>query len=246
MAQKNKKPPQPRSDNPNNPTCSTSVQILLDLQRAGFPLQQIEELLEFANDNNDKLQKADKIFNEHQYPDNNITFFQGNRDLQITCFLSANEMKILYLMMQNMRKGNLVELSIADIKTYIDISDKTATKALNDLKDKGCIAVQFSRSKTRGTVFMVNPDIAVTGKVKKGELQRIFWHLTGSEFRDRKYIKSRPHEEWTELLKNQKYSRGHDCQTFEDSKYYFNKLNEPDIKKDLPGGASKSKAGNAS
>lgn len=238
-----------RSNNPNNPSCSPIIQCLLDMQQVGFPLEPIEQLLESINNNNNKLQKAEQIFKEHQYPDNRTTFFQGNRDIELTCFLSSNELKILYLMIQVMRKGNLVELSISDIKEYLNIADKTATKALNELKNKGCIAVQFNRNKTRGTVYMINPTIAIVGNVKKNDLQAIFWNLTGSKFDNKDYIKSEPHQKWLSLTKELKYSKGYDCQVHNNTTFYFNKINEPDTinttkKKDSPdwqSGESKTK-----
>lgn len=164
---------------------SPIIQALLIAKKAGFPSQKIDELLEFANNNKRKLHRADQIFNELQYLiDDSTTFFRGNRDVQITCFLSANELKILYLMIQNMGPNNLIALSLSDIKNYAGIADKTATKALNGLKEKGCIAVQFNRNKTRGRVYMVNPNIALVGNINKDNLEKTFWRLTGSKFKD--------------------------------------------------------------
>lgn len=222
---------QHKSDNPNNPTCSPCLQALLDLQAVGIiTKEQIAELTKDA----DRFAEADALFNKHQYPDSRTSFVQVNRDVEqpFESYLSANAVKIISVMLRNMRKGNLIELGIAECMLATGLAKATAIKALKELVTAGCIAVKFKRSKTHGTVYMVNPNLGVVGKnPNTSGLTYIFWNLTG-DYKDSKgyLVKSAPHLQWvnnnTEI-----YTRGTDRQkVVSGQEFYFNKLNEGMVK----------------
>lgn len=237
-----------KSSNPHNPDCSSCLQALLELRRAGFRDLITPELLEAIGADKAKLRKADTEFNAQQHPDSRTSFAQLGRDAIYSHKLSSSAMHVLCVLVQNMRKGNLLELSLADCMTATNLSKNTANKALQELQEKGCIAKQFERSKTHGTVYMVNPEIAVTGKNRRVEaLQNIFWALTGDHMdENRDIVYSNPHTEWIVMKACPPFSRGHDRQDYGPSTYYFNKINEPRIaqfEKETPAGAGNTTAG---
>lgn len=208
--------------NPNNPNNSPIVQALLDMKANSFPKAEIDSLLLFYENSPISAEEADKEFNQHQYPDDNLTFCKATRELEYCRYLSSDAVKVLNVLIQNMNTQNNIEMSISDIKLTGNLPDKRATKALHELRENGCIAVRLNRNKIHGTIYMVNPKIATVGKViSKSSLEHIFWRFADED----------AHTVWKQNNKVKTYTRGYDKQSYHndnDEMNYvrFNKIND--------------------
>lgn len=221
---------QDKSSNPNNRDCSSCRQALLDLKTAGFPNDLIDQLIDFANINQEALENADKAFQEHQYPQHSIKFVKMSNETEFCKYIGAPATAILTAMCQNMRVGNKIQLSQADLINITGIGNKkTVSKALGELMEKGYIVLVIDGSTRRSPIYMVNPQIATVGR-GDGHLQQQFWKLSGTEFSlDKKPVKSMPHQRWEINTSKRTYSLGYDRQDTDDGYILFNKINPPEI-----------------
>jgi predicted transcriptional regulator len=86
------------------------------------------------------------------------------RNLKIINNLSANATKVLFLIIQTISQDNLIEIRILTFASILNMSKPTLIKSLNELVDCGIISKMQSRTKTSGTIYMLNPVIASAGK----------------------------------------------------------------------------------
>lgn len=213
-----------KSDNPNNPICSSCLQALLDLQQVGLINQ---DTIDYVFSHKSELRKADDVYDKRQYPDGRTSFCKLDRDIQLSYFLTGNACKILYALIQNMRVGNLIEMSITDGMLATGLSKNAVNNALQELVDNGCLVVRLKRNKTRGTVYMVNPYLCIVGKADKHSLGNTFWQSAGDRFdASGELILSAAHKAWKAHTDKKTYTRGQDRQELADKTVlYFNKIN---------------------
>lgn len=222
---------QDKSSNPNNRDCSSCRQALLDLKIAGFPNDLIDQLIDFANVNQEALENADKAFQEHQYPQHSIKFVKMSNEIEFCKYIGAPATAILTAMCQNMRTGNKIQLSQSDLLNITGVGNKkTVSKALGELMENGYIALVIDGNTRRSPVYMVNPKIATVGK-SNPHLQYQFWKLSGTEFSydDEKTVKSMPQQRWEINTAKRTYALGYDKQNTDDGLIIFNKINPPEI-----------------
>lgn len=217
-----------------NPENSSVIQALLDISQANPYLKKdIDAMICLMRADSASIKRADEIFRSHLYPDNSLTFCKLECGIEFTRFLPVNAVAILTAMCQNMRHGNLIQLSHRDILTISALKSLRSVKpALEKLIELGCIAEKIPGTTRRATVYMVNPSIATVG-TKEISLQRKFWKLTGTQYVGKKIIYSETHKVWNKLTAKRTYSRGYSSLEIEGSEkpIYFSRINEPKIKK---------------
>ncbi len=173
---------------------SSLIQILLDLANISSINEQDNnihkqtlELLDSLKQNYTITKKTDDIFNSHQYNDKKIHFakLENFNRLQILDELTAPAIKILMFIIQVSSQDNLISLKINDITKILNISKPTIIKAIQELIDNGCISIFKNRTKEYGTIYMLNPEIATTGKrTHKGLFKKITLQTHLDNFED--------------------------------------------------------------
>lgn len=172
------------SQNDLNPNNSSIIQILLDLHAISSQSNDIEILelcakLKTKLDDRYLLQKqVDEKFNGRKYNEKNITFskLENFKNLKIINNLSANAMKILFLIIQVVSQDNLIEIRIATFSDVLNMSKPTIKKCLLELEESGVVSKIQNRNKTQGTIYMLNPKIAFSGKKKHSKIFKEITH----------------------------------------------------------------------
>lgn len=166
------------SHNSLNPYNSSIIQILLDL-RTIANIDNEAEILELCNtllsklDNRVTLQKqVDDKFKSHYYNEKDITFskVENFKKLKFVNKLSANSVKMLFLIIQTVSQDNLIELRISTLVDILKISKPTAVKCLSELVECGAVSAIQNNNRTQGTIYMLNPTIAFSGKYKQSDI----------------------------------------------------------------------------
>lgn len=149
--------------NKPNPSFSPTIQALLDLKECGF---EVDSLIKEIEKDEVNRKKADKLFDEHQYPDKSLKYTQyfNFNECRADMELSAQALKILILFIKDMPENGLVSISREYIGKITHLSPKTIRKAINELLDNGFIALMYEPTNKHAPIYMINPDIANTGK----------------------------------------------------------------------------------
>lgn len=156
--------------NPKNPDSSTVLQALQILAQLDNSF--IESAQRLAQ-NESLYKQADEILKGKLYNDTHVTWFK------LTRFMSQDSMsaifgldeyafKMLILLCSLMAQGsNLVKVSKQDLCEILGIGESTYRKAIRELKDTGCIVIFQKAKGHEPPVYMVNPDIATCGKMRR-------------------------------------------------------------------------------
>lgn len=204
----------PKSSNPNNPDCSTAVQMTLDMLQclsynlddpdSASAIQAANTLLQYMDSHIDVRDKISKLMRSHEYPNKSITFSRVAQSGQYISHISIAAMAVLTAMIEIMPTNNHVMLTYQNIMDYVSsIGNRTtASKAIKELLDSGCVAIARKGNTQTATVYMVNPMISSVG-VEKTYLQHLFWQYTGdttNDDGDTEY--SAAHRKWIEINKS--------------------------------------------
>lgn len=208
----------PKSSNPNNPDCSTAVQMTLDMLQcisydpddpdAADAIHAANTLLQYMDLHNDVRDKMSRLMRSHEYPNKSITFSRMNQCGQYVSHISITAMAVLYAMIDIMPTNNQVMLTLQDVMDYVSsIGNRTtARKAVDELLAAGCIAVARKGGTQMGTVYMINPLIATVG-TEKPYLQYLFWQYTGDTTdSDGNTVHSAAHNRWIDINRDCTYA----------------------------------------
>lgn len=159
-----------------NMTNSSVYQALLDLKKVGVQI-------DMDSFNATQLREADELFNRHQYPDRHLTFnrvqnIQTNSKLYL---LPPNEQAILVAMIGSMSQANLIQVSVESLAELTGISMRSVKTLLRNLISHGFIAVHQNSKKNSPRIYMVNPDLAKSGK---GASENYFKKLAGKTYKE--------------------------------------------------------------
>ena len=140
-------------------------------------------------------------------------------------------------MQTHMRNGtNLLQVSYNDLLLVLNTNSRhTIQNALNELIEKGFIAIKIKGKGRISNVYMVNPEIAIKGNCNIDYLTREFWKLTNTTYKDYSNdieVMSSAYSNFNDLInKGKPYSMGYNKQETKKGTIYFNKLNPPKLSK---------------
>ena len=211
----------------------TSIQMLKDLKSVGCSSILVDQLLDELQNDAKKLDEVEKLFKSHQYPNKSITWIRRFIEIDYQGELSEYGIKVFDFMQVHMRNGtNLLQISLNDLLLVLNSKSKhTIQNAINELIEKGFIAIKIKGKGRIASVYMINPQIAIKGNCNVDYLNREFWELTQSTYND--YNNnidelSTPHSKFFEFKRKRKpYSMGYDKQETSKGTLYFNKINPP-------------------
>lgn len=227
----------------------TSIQMLKDLKSVGCSSILVDQLLDELKNDPQKLNDVEELFKSHQYPNKSITWIKRFIDFDYQSCLSEYGIKVFDFMQVHMRSGtNLLQISLNDLLLVLNSKSKhTIQNALNELLEKGFIAIKIKGKGRVSSVYMINPQIAIKGNCNVAYLTREFWKLTGTTYKDYYNYKnhnkkiddvnaidefSKPHSNFIDLsTKSKPYSMGYDKQEISNGTLYFNKINPPKIER---------------
>lgn len=208
------------------------MQALEDLKSSGGDIEAVNKLIYQLEENKELQEVVEKIFRNRLYPEKSLTWLKLRGDVEFSRFLSPNAVTILIAMCQNMRQGNLLQISQRKIMAITSISSpKAVVKALDELISVGAIAVRLKGTSHRSPVYMVNPEIATVGTENK-KLEFVFWKYSDKSDKVLEGYEN-PRDKWKTLTKFRTYSKGYDKQEDGTGTVYFNKINEPNIRKNV-------------
>lgn len=178
-----------RRQNNENPTNSSVVQMLLDIEKCGIDIPDDLRRQIIA-----KKEEIDDVWNSHQYPSEALTFTRLSRENSISENLQKIEKRgifavlLLDLIVKNVPQTLNFSITIKDVMAIMKWSKSTALRAFKLLTDYGIIAVvQQGKGRGNPTIYRLNPMVADVGKKKPSQEQEEFWELAG-EWETRKYI----------------------------------------------------------
>lgn len=153
--------------NPDSSTVLQAIQILAQLDNSF-----IDSAQRLAQ-NESLYKQADEILKGKLYNDTHVTWFKltrfASQDGTSAIFgLGEYAFKMLILLCSLMAQGsNLIKVSKQDLCEILGIGESTYRKAIRELKDTGCIAIFQKAKGHEPPVYMVNPDIATCGKMRR-------------------------------------------------------------------------------
>ena len=205
---------------------TTTEQFIDDLIASGIPLG--NELKKYFQENKNKLKEVDEKFYSHIYPQHKLNWNKTYiTNLEIYKLLNAKSVSIFNVISKLINKNNLIKISIIEIKKLLKYDDKTIIKSLNELIEKGFIAIRLKgEPKTsRATIYMINPELVTIGTGNQIQLKKEFWQLTGSKYKMNILEEpSKIHINWLDMIENENYIIGYDKIQVDDEIIYFNKL----------------------
>lgn len=209
--------------NPNNPTNSSCVQILLDMNakihdqaEAEKAQECIEYLLKFTKEREEYRKSVDRLWDTHAYPENSLTWGKNYFEYAIEKVLTGDATKVLLVFMRYINQSNTLQVSFDRLAELAGVSEKTARRGVAQLLKYGCIAKETPGIGRTPTTYMLNPLISRVGNSNKWTTPEDFWKLTKSvyEFNKKGNIelkeRSEAHRNWDE---NIAHARKHDRAT---------------------------------
>lgn len=208
----------------------TSIeQAIDDLLSSGIPENiTLGKLKDYLNKNKKDLIKAEDKFKNHLYPQYKLNWNKTYiTNLEIYKSLGTKSIGIFNILNKLINKNNLVQISKSELKNILKYDDKTIIKSINELIEKGFIAIKLKgEPKTsRATIYMINPELVTIGTGNQTQLKKEFWKLTGSKYKLNTLEKpSKIHINWFDMIENENYIIGYDKIQIDDEIIYFNKL----------------------
>lgn len=149
-----------------NPSFSSSIQMLLDGVSLGYGEMTVNDLLALLQKDKLKCNEYDKLYDSHQYPDKALKYsqYRNFNECRADMELSASALKILLLFIKDMPENSLVSVSKEYIQKITHLSKPTIIKSIQELLDNGFIALMLPPTNKQAPIYMVNPDVANTGK----------------------------------------------------------------------------------
>ena len=210
----------------------TSIeQAIDDLLSSGIPENiTLGKLKDYLNKNKKDLIKAEDRFKNHLYPQYKLNWNKTYiTNIEIYKSLGAKSIGIFNILNKLINKNNLVQISKSELKNILKYDDKTIIKSINELIEKGFIAIKLKgESKTsRATIYMINPELVTIGTGNQEKLKKEFWQLTGSKYKLNILNEpSKIHIDWLNIIENKNYIIGYDKIQIDDKIIHFNKLSK--------------------
>lgn len=210
----------------------TSIeQAIDDLLSSGIPENiTLGKLKDYLNKNKKDLIKAEDRFKNHLYPQYKLNWNKTYiTNIEIYKSLGAKSIGIFNILNKLINKNNLVQISKSELKNILKYDDKTIIKSINELIEKGFIAIKLKgESKTsRATIYMINPELVTIGTGNQEKLKKEFWQLTGSKYKLNILNEpSKIHINWLNIIENKNYIIGYDKIQIDDKIIHFNKLSK--------------------
>lgn len=206
----------------------TSIeQALDDLIKVGVP--NVEEIKKYLKENINELNKAEKLFQNHIYPNKNLKWIKlYKQNLEISKYISTTSFSIFNCILKLINKDNLIQISHKEISKIANIKNKTyISNSINELIINGFITVKIKGNTRRNTIYMINPELVTIGTGNQELLKIKFWKLTGTEYKNNNIINySKIHKNWINLNTKQNYIVGYDKLEINNETIYFNKLSQ--------------------
>lgn len=168
-----------------NPEANPIIQALLDLQKAGMPM---DGFIDEVKKHPDILATATKENKSHRYPNKRIEFVQEtNINKNHTAIMSlAQKDKTAALLFEMMakiiRQENNIQISVLDCMRILNIGKATAVKSLKILQDNGFIRVILQGSGHRPSIYNLNPELVWVGNpINKANAIKEFYEAIGDE-----------------------------------------------------------------
>lgn len=178
-----------RRPNNENPTNSSVVQMLLDIEKCGIDIPDDLRRQIIA-----KKEEIDDTWDSHQYPSESLVFTRVSRENSIVENLQKNvrfgetAVSLLDMIVKNIPQNLHFAMSVKEAAKIMGWSDSKVKRAMKILRDYGIIAVvQQGKGRGNPTIYMLNPMVADVGKKKPPQVQEEFWNLAG-DWEARKYI----------------------------------------------------------
>lgn len=174
--------------NTENPTNSSVIQMLLDIQKCGIDIPD-----DLRKQITAKKEEIDDIWNSHQYPTESLVFTRFSRENSIAENLQKNvrfgetAVSLLDMIVKNIPQNLTFAMSVKEVAKIMGWSDSKVKRATKILREHGIIAVVQQGKRGNPTIYRLNPMVADVGKKKPQQEQEEFWELAG-DWEARKYI----------------------------------------------------------
>ena len=175
--------------NRENPTNSSVIQMLLDIEKCGIDIPN-----DLRRQITAKKEEIDDVWNSHQYPTESLIFTRFSRENSVAENLQKNvrfgetAVSLLDMIVKNIPQNLHFAMSVKEAAKIMGWSDSKVKRAMKILRDYAIIAVvQQGKGRGNPTIYMLNPMVADVGKKKPPQVQEEFWNLAG-DWEARKYI----------------------------------------------------------
>lgn len=134
------------------------IQVLKDYYKAGvIPAEIIKQITEYIDEAEPhEVQEAEKLWSAHKYPDNKITWYRSNKDIE-KLKLSPAALKILTLYEMGQSQDGYLYITNKEIEELTGLSKNTIKKALSELYEQQRIYNITNK------VYKINPNSSTIG-----------------------------------------------------------------------------------
>lgn len=161
--------------NPNN---LSLLQAALDGADCGLP-EFLELYKKIEKESPTRLKEWEAKFNSHRYPEDRLTWVKHYNYENCRAVAELNSVKggttaqaLLNILIQSINQENLVQISLRICSYLLHVSKHTTINSVKILQNYGFIAaVKTDTTNKDGTIYMLNPDIAIVGSANQKALQ---------------------------------------------------------------------------
>lgn len=145
-----------------NPDGNAILQALLDLQRLGYGVKSVNELIDTIGCDSKLRADLQKAWNGHAYPEKAMVFAQLGINQHLFT-LSDAAYKIIMLLGMYCHQSGLIQAKLDDICTAVQVGRTSAKAAITELRQCGALAVAVPSVRHAAPVYSVNPTLINKG-----------------------------------------------------------------------------------
>lgn len=145
-----------------NPDGNTILQALLDLQRLGYGVKSVNELIDTIGCDSKLRADLQKAWNGHAYPEKAMVYAQLGINQRLFT-LSDAAYKVITLLGMYCHQSGLIQAKLDDICTAVRVGRTSAKAAITELRKCGALAVAVPSVRHAAPVYSVNPALINKG-----------------------------------------------------------------------------------
>lgn len=160
-----------------NPDGNAILQALLDLQRLGYGVKSVNELITAITGDAKLRADLQKTWCGHAYPEKSMVFAQLGIDQRLFT-LSDAAYKVITLLGMYCHQSGLIQAKLDDICAAVQVGRTSAKAAIADLRKCGALAVAVPSVRHAAPVYSVNPALINKGVRRKTDVTDFAAQLT--------------------------------------------------------------------
>lgn len=160
-----------------NPDGNAVLQALLDLQRLGYGVKSVNDLITAITGDAKLRADLQKTWCGHAYPEKSMVFAQLGIDQRLFTLSDAGY-KIITLLGMYCHQSGLIQAKLDDICAAVKIGRTSAKAAVAELRACGALDIAVPPIRHAAPVYRINPALINKGVRRRADVTDFAAHLT--------------------------------------------------------------------